>query len=130
MNKFVIDAYAWIEYLDGSEKGKSFAETIENSLNEIFTSSATVAEVISKFLRGNRDVKIALTAINSMSNVLSITNEIGIQAGQIHFEAKKKNKEFGMLDAFVVATARNINAKILTGDDHFKNFREAVFIQK
>lgn len=128
MNKFVVDAYAWIEYLDGSEKGKRFAETIENTLNELFTSSATVAEVVSKFLRTNKDVKIALTAINSMSNVLSVTNEIGTEAGQIHFEAKKKNKEFGMLDAFVAATAKKINAKILTGDEHFKNFKEAVFI--
>ena len=128
MTKFVIDAYTWIEYLEDSEKGRRTAETIESDSNEIFTSSATVAEVISKFLRSNKDVKIAINCINSMSTVVSVTQEIANLAGQIHFEAKKKNKEFGMLDAFVAATARKLNAKILTGDPDFKGFKEAVMI--
>ena len=128
MTKFVIDAYAWIEYLNGSEKGDKFGGILEDNSNEIFTAASTTAEVISKFLRANKDIKIALTAINSMSILVSITQDIGSLAGQIHFEAKKKNKEFGMLDAFVAATAQKINAKILTGDEHFKNFKDAVFI--
>lgn len=128
MNRFVIDAYAWIEYLNGSEKGKEVAEIVENDSNDIFTSTSTIAEVISKTMRENKDVQSALNHINNLSVVTSITHEIGILAGQIHFEAKKKNKEFGMLDAFVAATARKITAKILTGDEHFKNFKGAVFI--
>lgn len=128
MTKFVIDAYTWIEYLEDSEKGRNAAETIEHDSNEIFTSSATVAEVISKFLRSNKDVKIAINCINNMSDVVSVTQEIANLAGQIHFEAKKKNKEFGMLDSFVAATARKLDAKILTGDPDFKGFKEAVMI--
>ena len=128
MTKYVTDAYAWIEYLNGSEKGKKTAEILEDAANELFTSSATVGEIISKTLRENRDVKVALTHINNLSTVLNLTQEISILAGQIHFEAKKKNKEFGMLDAFVAATAKKINSKILTGDEHFKNFKDALFI--
>lgn len=128
MTKFVIDAYAWIEYLNGSEKGRKFGEIIEDSLNEIFTSSATVAEIVSKTMRENKDTKTALTHINNLSTILGVTQEISILTGQIHFEAKKKDKDFGMLDAFVAATAKTINAKILTGDKHFKNFREVIFI--
>lgn len=128
MTRFVIDAYAWIEYLDGSEKGKKVAKIIEDSQNEIFTSSATLAEITAKFLRTNKDVKILLTVINSISNVISVTQELGFIAGHIHFEAKKKSKEFGMLDAFVAATAKKTNAKILTGDEDFKHFKEAIFI--
>ncbi|MBI2541191.1 PIN domain-containing protein [Candidatus Woesearchaeota archaeon] len=128
MTNFVVDAYAWIEYLEGSQKGKKVTEIVENSSNEIFTSSTTIAEVISKFLRTSKDIKIALTAINTLSTIIAISNEISALAGQIHFEAKKKNKEFGMLDAFVAATAKKIGAKILTGDNDFKNFKEAVMI--
>ena len=128
MTNFVIDAYTWIEYLEDSEKGRKAAETIEDDSNEIFTSSATVAEIISKFLRSNKDVKIAINCVNNMSTVLNMTQEIANLAGNIHFEAKKKNKEFGMLDAFVAATAKKIGAKILTGDLDFKNFKEAVMI--
>ena len=128
MTKYIIDAYAWIEYLNGSEKGKKFAEILEDVTNELFTSSATVGEIISKTLRENRDVKVALTNINNLSTVLSITQEISILAGQIHFETKKKNKEFGMLDSFVAATARKTNSKILTGDEDFRHFKDALFI--
>lgn len=128
MTKFVIDAYAWIEYLDGSEKGKKVAGIIEDDANEIFTSSATVAEVVGKVIRRDQDIKVALNYINNFSTVHDITQEIGISAAQIHFESKKKVKNFGMLDAFVAATAKNLNAKILTGDNDFRGFKEAVII--
>lgn len=128
MAKFVVDAYVWIEYLEDSERGRKSAEIIEDDSNELFTSSATVAEIISKFLRANKDVGVAVNCVNSMSIVVSITQEIANLAGHIHFELKKKNKEFGMLDAFVAATAKKLNAKILTGDNDFRHFRNAVFI--
>ena len=57
---------------------------------------------------------------------MNLNSETSILAGQIHFEEKKKNKDFGMLDAFVVAAAKKLNAKILTGDNDFKHFKEAV----
>lgn len=128
MTKFVLDAYAWIEYLEGSDKGKKVAKIIEDDSNNIFTSSATVAEVVSKVLRSGKDVNTALAHINGFSKVLDVIQEISVSAGQTHFEAKKKNQNFGMLDAFVAATANHLNAKILTGDDDFKHFKTAVFI--
>ena len=66
--------------------------------------------------------------MSTLSSIIVINKEISILAGHIHFEAKKKNKDFGMLDAFVAATARKIGAKILTGDTDFRGFKEAVFI--
>ena len=128
MTKFVIDAYAWIEYLEGSEKGKNVTEIVEDGSNELFTSSTTLAEIVSKFLKMNKDVKIALIAVNTLSSIIIINKEVSTLAGHIHFEAKKKNKNFGMLDAFVAATARKIGAKILTGDPDFRGFKEAIII--
>ena len=128
MTKFVVDAYAWIEYLNGSNRGKKVSDILENNSNEILTSSATVAEVVSKFLRSNKDHNIAVNAINSLSKTVDVSQDVSLIAGKIHFEAKKRNKEFGMLDAFVAATARKAKARILTGDDDFKNFKESVFI--
>lgn len=128
MARFVVDAYVWIEYFNDSEKGRKVAFILENSSHEIFTSNATVAEIINKCLRTNKDAFIAMNCINDLSLIINITQEIAFTAGQIHFECKKKNKDFGMLDAFVAATAKKMKAKILTGDDDFKHFREAVFI--
>lgn len=128
MTKFVVDAYAWIEYFNASEKGLKIKQIIENEDNEIFISAATFAEVISKFLRENKDIHIAIEGLNTLAAVIEVSQEISISAGEIHYNEKKKNKEFGMLDSFVVATAKLNNSKILTGDDDFKNFKEAVII--
>lgn len=128
MTRFVIDAYAWIEYFGGSEKGIKVRNIIEDDSNDIFTSSITISEVISKFLRLNKDINLVINGISSMSVSVDVNNEIAVEAGKIHFSAKKKNKDFGMLDAFVAATAKNIRAKILTGDDDFTYFKEVVFI--
>lgn len=128
MDKFVVDAYAWIEYLIDSEKGRKAAKIIESETNHIFTSSATIAEIVSKILRENKDLKNALNYISNFSTIINVTPDIAAAAGHIHFEIKKKSKNFGMLDAFVAATAKNLNAKILTGDNDFKEFKEAVMI--
>ena len=43
-------------------------------------------------------------------------------------EIRKKIKDFGLADVFVLLTARKLNAKIITGDPHFKGFKEAILI--
>ena len=128
MTKFVVDTSAWIEYLEESEKGRKFSKIIENGENELFTSCSSVAEIITKFLKSSKETSIALDCIHSLSNVIDADEEISILSGQIHFEEKKKNKDFGMLDAFVAATAKTKSAKILTSDNNFKNFKEAVIV--
>ena len=70
MTRFIIDAYAWIEYLEGSDKGRKVTKIIEGERNDVFTSSATLAEITSKFLRTNKDPKIALIAINNISSIM------------------------------------------------------------
>ena len=45
-NRFVIDASAWIEYLDGTETGKSVIKIAEDNSTEVFTSAATVADTL------------------------------------------------------------------------------------
>ena len=36
MNVFVIDAYAWVEYFEGSSLGEKVKDIVENSENLIF----------------------------------------------------------------------------------------------
>ena len=43
-------------------------------------------------------------------------------------EIRKKIQNFGMADCVILLTARKLNAKIITGDLHFKGFKEAVMI--
>jgi predicted nucleic acid-binding protein len=47
--KIVIDTYAWVELLLGSEKGKKVVEILENAEN-VCTPSIVLAESARKFL--------------------------------------------------------------------------------
>ncbi len=128
--RFVIDSWAWIEYLDGSAAGEKVKSYVENKNNIVFTSSLSVAEIVSKFLRRDMDPRVAVDAIKSLSRVLDINMEISAFAGELHAEIRKKISDFGLADAFVLACSKTQKAKIITGDPHFKNFPEAILVTR
>jgi len=65
----------------------------------------------------------------TLSRVTEITPELGKKAGILHAELKEKMKNFGLVDALILTFAKELNAKVVTGDEHFKGFKEAVFIK-
>ena len=123
-----MDAYAWLEYLDGTPRGASVRDHLEKPGNTIITSTVTLAELVSKFHRTKRDPKIAVAAVESNSTLHTISPALAIMAGEVHAEEKKRKPDFGLADAFVLATARGRSSKVLTGDPHFKDVPEAVMI--
>ncbi|MEK6951883.1 MAG: PIN domain-containing protein [Nanoarchaeota archaeon] len=128
MSKYVIDTYAWVEYFIGSEKGERVKGYVESSENEIFTSIVTIAEITSITKRENRDAEKIYLKIMDLSNIYNLNKEFSKEVGLLHAEIKKKIKDFGLIDAFILLTARKLNAKIITGDPHFKGFKEVILI--
>ena len=129
MCSYVIDAYAWIEYLIGSEAGSQVNAILENDSNEIYTCAVTVAEVISKVSREGRDVEIAYDVVVNNSQVIDVDEELSKETGLLHSKMRKTEKDFGLADAYFVATARKLKSKVLTGDKHCRNVNEAVLIK-
>ena len=127
MNKYVIDAYAWIEYLDGTDAGSKVTATLENS-DAIYTCAVTLAEVVSKVARMGKDAKIAYDVLLSNSQVITVDEELSLQAGLIHCEMRKTQKDFGLADAYILSTAPKLKSKIVTGDPHFQGIKEAIMI--
>ena len=127
-SRYVVDSYAWIEYLDGTEIGRKVSDLIKEN-NEIFTCVLTIAEVVSKAARKGKDVKIAYDVLTSNSKIIDADEELSLRVGLLHFEMRKTVKDFGLADAYILATAGKLKAKILTGDMHFKNMKEAVLIK-
>jgi len=128
MLRYVIDAYAWIEYLIGSEPGAKVNAVLEKETNQIYTCAVTVAEVISKVAREGQEPKIAYDILLNNSQIIDADEELSKETGLLHAEMRKKEKDFGLADAYVMATARKLKSKILTGDQHFRNVKDAVLV--
>ena len=125
----MVDAWAWVEYLIGSEFGTKLKEVLDEDSSEVYTCAITLAEVISKVAREGRDVEAAYTMLLSNSQVINVNEELSKHAGLLHCEMRRSLKDFGLADAYVLATARKLKAKVLTGDMHFKGVKEAVLIR-
>ena len=128
MTSLVVDSWAWIEYLDGSEMGKKADRAMASSA-ELWTSAASVAEVVSKYLRNRKDEGPAVRAITALSKIGAPSLEDAIDAGKIHAEMKARIPNFSFADSFVLQLARRVRAKVLTGDPDFVGVKEADVIR-
>jgi len=129
LSNYVIDAWAWVEYLVGSEHGAKLNNILDENNNDVYTCAITLAEVISKVAREKRDIEAASTVVSSNSQIVNVDEDLSVQAGLLHCEMRKTLKDFGLADAYVLATARILNAKVITGDLHFKNVKDALRIK-
>ena len=58
-----------------------------------------------------------------------MTEETIIKCGKLYAKEKNKKPRFSMADAIILTTAIKLNAKILTGDEHFRDLKEAIMIK-
>jgi len=126
VTKISVDASAWIEYLRGSERGQKVGGIIDSGAHELFTPMSVVAEVVKFHLREKIDPERAIEAIQRLSSLTPLSMESSIHAAQLCVKYHSKKNAFGMLDAFVLATAKEIGSKILTFDNDFKECKEAI----
>ena len=128
MTKYAIDAYAWIAYLEGNDEGLAVKEILESEDNKLYTSAVTFAEVISKLMRQNKNTSAAKEAIFTLSKVIPVDYTTAENAAKHHAFVRNKVKNFGLADAFIMAMADALQLKIVTRDQHFKHFKNVVFI--
>ena len=123
----LIDSFAWIEYFMGTKKGEEVKEVVESDV-QLYTSPIVIAEIYSKSLRTDGRAEERRNFIVKRCAIILIDEEIAVEAAKIHAEAKKTMEDFGLADAFVLASARHKNVKVLTGDPHFKDYSESVML--
>ncbi len=128
-NKYIVDAGAWIEYFRGSEHGAKLNDILDDPATDIYTCAITIAEVICKIARDGRDVEAAYDMLLSNAQVIKMDEQISKQAGLLHSKMRQTRKDFGIADAFILATANKLRAKIITGDPHFKDLENTIMIK-
>ncbi|ODS42038.1 MAG: hypothetical protein MSIBF_01435 [Candidatus Altiarchaeales archaeon IMC4] len=127
--KYVIDAYAWIEYFSASSQGKAAKRYIESG--ESATPAIVLAELADKYEREHwPHLEEDLKFIKKAGLIIDLDEGIALSAGKSKNKLKKRANGFGMVDAIILATALAANAKIVTGDEHFRGFKEAIMIKQ
>jgi predicted nucleic acid-binding protein len=129
LNNYIIDAWAWIEYFKGTQAGAKLNEILEDPTTDTYTCAITVAEIISKIARDNQDVEAAYDMLLSNSSVIKIDEQLSKQAGLFHYKMRQTIKDFGIADAYILATANKFAAKIITGDPHFEGLENVILIK-
>lgn len=126
--KYLIDSSAWIEYLKGSEAGEKVYKILQGN-NEIFTLPLNISEVVSKIKRENGNVDIAYESIISNALLLEVNQNIAKEAGLLHSQLRRKSSSISIADTLMITSVKAISAKLLTKDEHFKDFKEAIIIK-
>lgn len=128
MTKYVIDAYAWIEYFEGTAQGKIMRSLLIPA-NEILTHVVTVTEVVSRIERKGFDGESAFNAILGLSKIIPLDITSCKEIGFLHASQRKKIPGFGLADTFVLHLARTTGGKIVTGDPHFQHEKNILFLK-
>jgi predicted nucleic acid-binding protein len=133
--KTVIDAYAWIEIFIGSRNGETAKEILQKT-EEAYTPDIVLAEIARKYLReGSKEntIQQRLKTIEEISEIIPIDTEIAMESAKCYIKLAEKAKREklkapSLFDAIILATAKILNAKIITGDEHFKGIKETLWI--
>lgn len=104
--------------------------------DEAFTPSIVLAELARKYHREGMDsgvVRSWLRGISEATEIHAIDIELSMMSAQAAADlTAMAHKEGisgpGLGDALVLATARALNARVVTGDPHFKGLEETVWL--
>lgn len=124
----VVDSFAWLEYFAGSNSGLKAKPFIENG-NGI-TPTIVIAELSEKYRRQGLPFNADLNFITAKTRLVNLDSEIAANAGALSYERKELVKRWGLADSIILATARKHKARVVTGDEHFRDLtHEAIMIK-
>ncbi|MBS7644419.1 MAG: type II toxin-antitoxin system VapC family toxin [Candidatus Bathyarchaeia archaeon] len=128
--RYIIDSYAWIEYFIGSRSGENARRIIEG-FEEKLTPTICLAEVYAKTLKveGRELAERQRAFIKERSALIQIDEAIAIKSAEVDVTMKSRIEGWGMADSIVYATGLIKGAEIVTGDEHFKNLKNVLFIK-
>lgn len=123
---YLIDTYAWVEYFIGSNKGKVVKKLIEQEKNA--TPECVLAELKGWAIRESLDFEELYTIVRKLSDIQCITTSDWLEAASIRSEMRKISKDFGMIDALIIAQQKRLGYKVVSGDPHFENIEDTIFL--
>jgi predicted nucleic acid-binding protein len=121
----LIDSFAWLEILKGSERGLS-------ALYQVMKSERRCTSVLSLYkiryrveqIRDAKTTERYLSTIESNTELLHVNDRIAREAGELQLPGHP----LSTVDRLLLATARIHDLKLLTGDPHFSGLDDAIMV--
>ena len=123
----IIDTSTWIEYFTDSNNADFIEEILNNK--ETMTPIVVLLELSCKSTKENWNFNEYLNFIKSKSSIIGTNDKIIINCGKIYLEERRKKPSFSMIDATIWAIAQEHGAKILTKDNHFRDFEKVILLE-
>lgn len=121
----LLDSWAWVEFFAGSKTGEKVKTYVMDEDQEIIISSINLAEIyriaLDRF--DEQTAEKRRRAMISRCYLIPVDEEIAIKGAKLRHE-----RDWGLGDALIYATAIRENAKVLTGDPHFKGLKDVIFL--
>jgi len=117
----VLDTWAWVEYW----RGNAGVRDIVEGPGQKITSMMTIAELERFYGDDKERMDLMVEKIRLRSLLVAIDIDIARAGGRI----RSSMKEGGIADAIIYATAVRNHAKVLTGDAHFRQFQDVIFME-
>jgi predicted nucleic acid-binding protein len=133
--KLILDSLAWVEFLSQGQLGPQ-VEAQSEEAEALLTPDTVLAEISRKFSREGVDSKklaARLQAVIGLSEVVGINLAIAMKVPSSDEDLRRRAKQRGQgspsfTDAILLATARDVDAKVLTGDPHFEGLPETAWL--
>lgn len=121
----LLDSWAWVEFFAGSKTGETIKTYVMDEDQEIIMSSINLAEIyriaLDRF--DEQTAEKRRRAMISRCYLIPVDEEIAIKGAKFRHE-----RDCGLGDALIYATAIREGAKVLTGDPHFKGLKDVIFL--
>jgi predicted nucleic acid-binding protein len=118
----VIDSFAWIEYFMGTAAGVKAKDFIESDKG--ITPTIVIAELAEKYRRERLPLAADLDFIIAKTRIVPLDTKIAERAGSLSSDRKQKVKRWGLADSIVLATSMEYRAKVVTGNEHFRDLAD------
>lgn len=122
--RIVIDSSGWLEYLTDDINARQFAPYIENEF-AVLIPTIVIYEVYKKLLATTGRVAADSFASEAARRTVLPLDE----AGAIGAALTSTEHNLAMADAIVYASTLSQNARLITGDAHFKDLEGVVLVQ-
>lgn len=125
MSRLVVDSWAWLEFFKGTARG-ALVKRYLTTASSVNTPATNLYEVLYRTLEdeGTDAASKAGVFIENHSHIIAIDKQIASAAVDVRREEK-----LHAIDALALAAARMLEAKLLTGDPHFRGKKGVLFIE-